>query len=144
MNTVPLIDTDDTDSGLTATFTAQRSAFLRDGSPTLAERRGDLQKLKGVILAHRDDFVRALDADFGHRAAQETLLYELGVVIASVNYLHRHLARWMPPERRRVAMTFLPGSVRVIYQPLGLRAAMPRSHVCLRPRSCSVRPTRWT
>ena len=77
-------------------------------------------KLKDAILAHQDDFVRALDADFGHRAAQETLLYELRVVIASINYLQRNLARWMRPERRRVAMTFLPGSVRVIHQPLGV------------------------
>jgi coniferyl-aldehyde dehydrogenase len=99
---------------------AKRAAFLRDGPPTLAERRRDLMKLKDAILAHQDDFVRALDADFGHRAAQETLLYELGVVIASINYLQRNLARWMRPERRRVAMTFLPGSVRVIHQPLGV------------------------
>ena len=36
-------------------------------------------KLKKAILARQDAFVAALDADFGHRARQESLMFDLGV-----------------------------------------------------------------
>ncbi len=38
----------------------------------------------------------------------------------AINYLRRNLAKWMRPERRRVALHFLPGRARVFYQPLGV------------------------
>jgi coniferyl-aldehyde dehydrogenase len=34
--------------------------------------------------------------------------------------LHRHVARWMRPERRHVAVTFAPAKARIEYQPLGV------------------------
>ena len=107
-------------SDLTATLELQRAAFLRDGPPTLKQRRQDLLRLKDALLAHQDAFVAALNADFGHRAKQETLLLDLGSTINIIKYLHRNLRRWMRPERRSVAMVFFPGSNRVLYQPLGV------------------------
>jgi coniferyl-aldehyde dehydrogenase len=50
-NAMPPVDTN---SGLTATLAHQRAAFLRDGPPTLAERRRDLLKLKDAILARQE------------------------------------------------------------------------------------------
>ena len=38
----------------------QRAAFLRDGPPTLRQRKADLQKLKSVILAHQSEIEQAL------------------------------------------------------------------------------------
>ena len=98
----------------------QRAAFLRDGPPSLAERRRDLKKLKKAILAREEAFVAALDHDFGHRSRQETMLFDIGSTVGAINYLHSNVARWMRPEPRGVAMVFLPGSNRVIYQPLGV------------------------
>ncbi len=65
------VPTPDTDRSLHATLALQRAAFLRDGPPTLKQRRADLVKLKEAILARQDAFVAALDTDFGHRARQE-------------------------------------------------------------------------
>jgi coniferyl-aldehyde dehydrogenase len=107
-------------SGLTATLERQRAAFLRDGSPSLAARRRDLMRLKDTVLARQEEFVTAINADFGHRARQESLLLDLGSVVGTIKYLHRNLRRWMRPERRSVAMVFFPGSNRVVYQPLGV------------------------
>ena len=107
-------------SDLTATLERQRVAFLRDGPPTLKQRRHDLMRLKDALLARQDAFVAALNTDFGHRAKQETLLLELGSTINIIKYLHRNLRRWMRPERRSVALVFFPGSNRVLYQPLGV------------------------
>jgi coniferyl-aldehyde dehydrogenase len=114
----------DTDSGLTAILARQRAAFLRDGPPSLAERKRDLNKLKVAIIAREETFVAALDADFGHRSREETMLFDIGSTVSAINYLLSNVARWMRPEPRGVAMVFLPGSNRVIYQPLGVIGIM--------------------
>ncbi|MDQ3564120.1 MAG: coniferyl aldehyde dehydrogenase [Pseudomonadota bacterium] len=108
------------DTALAAVLNRQRAAFLRDGPPSLAQRRSDLMKLKRALQERREDFVAAINADFGHRSRQETSLLEMATVVDGVKYLHRNLARWMRPEKRRVALHFLPGSARVVYQPLGV------------------------
>lgn len=108
------------ENALAAMLNRQRAAFLRDGRPSLAQRRSDLMKLKRALQKRREDFVAAINADFGHRSRQETSLLEMATVVDGVKYLHRNLARWMRPEKRRVALHFLPGSARVVYQPLGV------------------------
>jgi coniferyl-aldehyde dehydrogenase len=121
MNAMTQIDTGaKVESALSETLERQRAAFLRDGPPLLASRRGDLLKLKNALLARREEFVAALDADFGHRARQETLLLDIGSVVETIKYLHGNLRRFMRPERRSTTMVFFPGSNRVVYQPLGV------------------------
>ena len=107
-------------SALHATLALQRAAFLRDGPPTLQQRRRDLTKLKEAILARQDAFVAALDADFGHRARQESKMLDLGTTVGGINYLRSNLRRFMRPDRRHVAAAFRPASAKVVYQPLGV------------------------
>ena len=102
------------DRALHGTLERQRGAFLRDGPPTLTQRRGDLTKLKQAILARRDAFVAALNTDFGHRARQESLMLDLGTTVGATNYLHSNLRRFMHPERRHVAAIFKPASAKVV------------------------------
>ena len=121
MNAMTKIDpVSDTGRALRDILDRQRAAFLRDGPPSLAARRRDLMKLKNALLARREEFVTALDHDFGHRARQETLLLDIGSVVETIKYLHSNLRRFMRPERRGTAMVFFPGSNRVVYQPLGV------------------------
>ena len=110
----------DSNSCLSAILARQRAAFLRDGPPSLKDRRRDLLKLKQAILAREEAFVAALNADFGHRSREETLLFDVGSTVSGIYYLLRNVARWMRPEPRGVAMAFLPGSNRIVYQPLGV------------------------
>lgn len=105
---------------LRAIVERQRSAFMHDGPPSLADRRGSLTKLKQVLLDRREDFVQAVSADFGHRSRQETSLFDVASVVEGINYLHRNLGRWTKPERRRVSLSFQPASNYVLYQPLGV------------------------
>jgi len=110
----------DADRALDGTLALQRAAFLRDGAPSLAERRRDLTKLKEALLARQEEFISALDADFGHRSRQETLMLDIGSTVGAINYLHGNLRRFMRPERRHVAAIFKPGSAKVVYQQLGV------------------------
>lgn len=99
---------------------AQRAACLATGTPALETRLRRLNALKAAVLAHRQPLIEAVSADFGHRSAQETSYLDLLPVVATIDYLKRNLARWMRPERRRVALHFRPGRAEVAYQPLGV------------------------
>jgi coniferyl-aldehyde dehydrogenase len=138
----PLMTSIDIDSGLKSILDRQRAAFLRDGPPSLKERRSNLMKLKGAILARQEDFVAALNADFGCRSRQETVLLDLGSSIKSIKYLHHNLRRWMRAERRSVAMVFFPGSNLVAYQPLGVIALSRLGTIPFRSRSRRL-PRPW-
>src|SRR5262245_33561714 len=50
----------------------QRAAFLRDGPPSLDQRRATLGKLRSAMLARKAALTAALEADFGHRSRHET------------------------------------------------------------------------
>lgn len=105
---------------LSALLNAQRSAFLREGPPAPARRRADLEKLRTAIRGRREQFVDAVNGDFGHRSRQETSYMDLVPVMDGIRYLERNLERWAQTEPRGVALHFRPASNRVIYQPLGV------------------------
>jgi len=98
----------------------QRAAFLRDGAPSLAQRRASLAKLRAAVIARRGDLEAALDRDFGHRARHETAIMEILPLIWGIDYLSSHLRRFMRPERRHVALPMRLAGARVEYQPLGV------------------------
>jgi coniferyl-aldehyde dehydrogenase len=98
----------------------QRAAFLRDGPPSLAQRRANLKKLRAAVVARRADFETALNTDFGHRSRHETGIMEMLVLTWGIDYLHKNLRRFMRPERRHVALPMRAGRARIEHQPLGV------------------------
>lgn len=102
------------------TLTNQRNAFMRDGAPTLAQRRADLKKLKSAMIGRRKEIEDAVNADFGHRSRHETAIVEILGVIEGIRYLDRNLRKFMRPTRRHVALHMSFGKARVEYQPLGV------------------------
>src|SRR3546814_3517819 len=107
----------DVDDSLGELLALQRTAFLREGPPSLAQRRADLKKLRTAIVARKTDITDAMMADFGHRAPFESLMEPLSLVLG-IDYLLGNLAKFMRPTRRHVAMSMRFGSVRIEYQPL--------------------------
>ena len=98
----------------------QRAAFLRDGPPSLAQRRTNLKKLRTAILARKQALAEAFDADFGHRSSQESSILELLTLIWGIDYLHAHVRRFMRPTHKRVAWPVRFATARIEYQPLGV------------------------
>ncbi|MDW9635871.1 aldehyde dehydrogenase family protein [Sinorhizobium meliloti] len=116
-----------TDAGrLGSLRVAQRAAFLRDGAPSLAQRRADLAKFRATLIAHRKAIEDAINAHFGHRSRYETAIMEVGGVAEGTKYLIRNLPRFMPPTRRQVALHMRMGTARIEYQPLGVVGVMSR------------------
>ena len=105
---------------LAATLREQRSAFERNSLPPASQRREWLLALERMLLTNGDALAAAISADFGHRPATETQLLELFPSVSGIRYAHAHIATWMRPERRGVAMWFRPGTAHVRYQPLGV------------------------
>jgi len=102
----------------------QRSTFLKEGSPTLADRKARLKRLRSAVLAHRRAVAEAISADFGHRSRHETDIMETVGVIQTVDYLIRNLRRFMKPERRHVGLFYRAGRAYVEYQPKGVIGVM--------------------
>jgi coniferyl-aldehyde dehydrogenase len=98
----------------------QRAAYLRDGAPSLVKRRNDLKRLKAALLERRGAIEEAIDADFGNRSRHETAMMEVLGVVQGIDYLVRHLRRFMRPTRRHIALYMRSGSNHVEYQPLGV------------------------
>lgn len=107
-----------------AVLDRQRRAFLRDGAPSRQVRKDRLRRLRAAVLAHRAEISAAVSADFGHRSRHETELMELVPAIQAIDYLIRHLRRFMKPERRHVGITYRTGRAYVAYQPKGVVGVM--------------------
>jgi coniferyl-aldehyde dehydrogenase len=101
-------------------FAAQQAAFLNNPVTPAAERVRHLNRLKSALIAYQDRIIRAVNADFGARAADETLLAEIFSSVEGIHFTAKRVKRWMKPERRWVNLAFMPGKARIIYQPLGV------------------------
>jgi acyl-CoA reductase-like NAD-dependent aldehyde dehydrogenase len=66
------------------------------------------------------DFAAAIDADFGHRSLQETELAEVFPSLSAIRHALAYGLGWMRTRRRPTGKWFLPGSSRVMPQPLGV------------------------
>ncbi|MBT2516786.1 coniferyl aldehyde dehydrogenase [Streptomyces sp. ISL-90] len=98
----------------------QRAAYLRDGAPSLTQRRSDLKKFKAALLARRSAIEEAINTDFGNRSRHETAMMEILGVVNGIDYLDRNLRRFMRPTRRDIALQLRFGSNHIEYQPLGV------------------------
>src|SRR5262245_11095183 len=101
-------------------FSLQREAYLRQPYPSYEERRSNLDKLERILVDNAAAIAEAINADFGHRAYEETMMAELFTSVDGIRDVRKKLRKWMKPQRRHVSMLFATGSNRVIPQPKGV------------------------
>lgn len=106
---------------LKATLEVQRRAFLEHPYPSVTERRADLTALLAFVQDHREEIISAISADFGHRSRHETILTDIGPVVAAIKHALKSLKRWTRTQRRGVdRLAYGLASNRVTPQPLGV------------------------
>jgi coniferyl-aldehyde dehydrogenase len=89
--------------------------------PNFEERRQDLLSLQRFIRENKQALCDAISADYGNRSRHETLLAEIFPAIDGINYVLKHLRRWLKPQRRAVdRRKFFGARNCVIPQPLGV------------------------
>ncbi len=101
-------------------FQRQKQAFRAAAPRSYRERVDALNALLEGVIRYQEDFVEALNQDYGNRAAQETRLLEIFPVVDEIRHTRRHLRKWMKPRRVASNWQFSPSKARVIYQPLGV------------------------
>ena len=109
---------------LQALLDRQREAFAVDPAPSLAVRRGRLDRLRRAVLDHREALTAALDEDFGGRSVEESATVDLLPALTGIRHARRHLRRWMRPCRRWPHPLMQPASAQVVHQPLGVVGIM--------------------
>lgn len=91
----------------------QRTAFLRDESPSLALRRNRIERLAALVFENAGAFTEALNADFGSRPSHTTAFLDVLGPLGDFLYTRRNLGKWMKPR-----------SVMGFARPLGLRTTV--------------------
>ena len=107
-----------------AALAALRLAESRDGPLSLDRRRALLEALVATLLRHAEAIAEAIDADFGGRSRDETLLAEVKLVVDAARHARRHLHRWARPRRVGVPFPFWPASARQEPVPKGVVGIM--------------------
>lgn len=105
----------------------QKRAFLTKGPPNAALRRDRLTRCINLLLTHQEDLVSAIQADFGARSRDMTLLTDVAAAIGPLKQARAELERWMAPQKRKVtpaALGVLGARAEVRYQPKGVIGVM--------------------
>jgi coniferyl-aldehyde dehydrogenase len=107
---------------LRAVLDRQRASYLADGPPTSELRIDRLQRAIGLLVDHQDRICEALDADFGHRSREQTLLTDVMSSVDALKFARKRVRRWMKRERRSVMFPLGLFGARawIEYQPLGV------------------------
>src|SRR5436309_4775676 len=80
---------------LRAILERQRTAFLAEGPPTVAVRRNRIDRLLALVLDNADDFVDAMQADFGTRPKTGSLFTEALRMLSVIEHTRSLVPQWM-------------------------------------------------
>ncbi len=103
-----------------AVLDAQKAAFERQRHRPLAERRNDIEKLETAVRERGEDLIKAVSADYGRRAPNETLIAEVSYLLACGRHARKQLPRWMDAVPKPLEMTLKPGKAYVRREPKGV------------------------
>ena len=101
-------------------FERQRRAFTQNPFPSLAQRRGWIDRIIDMTATHQSAIVDAANTDFGGRSPAETTMVEIFGTTANAKNTKRKLKRWMSVKRMPTAPPFRPGYNRLHPQPIGV------------------------
>lgn len=112
----------DTETSLLNALDTQRADYLAEGGVDAATRKDRLRRGIDVLLKHRDQMIEALNADFGCRCREITLLTDVASSVGPLKHALKHLHKWMCPQKRPTMfpLNLLGGRSRIEYQPLGV------------------------
>lgn len=97
-----------------------RRCYEREPMPGLALRRDRLDRLHAALASHADQLCSTIDADFGGRSRQETMLADIVATLDGFRHLRRHLGDWCAPRRVSPHLAFRPSRATVFPAPRGV------------------------
>ncbi len=99
-----------------------KAAHIRNGAPSLSERRERLDAVIALLVDHQDALCEAVNSDYGNRSDQSTKLTDLVPAINALKFAKKHLPRWMKPAKRSAEfpLNMLGSKATLHYQPKGV------------------------
>ncbi len=107
-----------------AALVGLRAAAARDGALPPDRRRALLDNLAAAVLGRAEAIAAAVDADYGGRCPEETLLAEVKLVVDAARHARRHLGAWARPRRIGVPFAFQPARAALEPVPKGVVGIM--------------------
>ncbi|MBC7770280.1 MAG: coniferyl aldehyde dehydrogenase [Phycisphaerales bacterium] len=101
----------------------QKRANIAKGPPDARLRKDRLTRCIDLLLAHQEDFIEAMNADFGVRSRDMTRLTDIAGAVNPLKAARAELEGWMKPRKRKVtpaALGVLGAKAEVRYQPKGV------------------------
>jgi coniferyl-aldehyde dehydrogenase len=111
---------DDGVDRLRAILERQRQAFVAGGPPSADVRRNRIDRLLALVLDNADDFVAAMDADFGTRPKTGSLFTEILGMISVIEHTRSHVPQWMCATKLMRAARLVGLKAEVQPSPLGV------------------------
>ena len=100
----------------------QRAVQLRAGAPSAAVRKDRIDRCIKLLTLHKDEITEAMNADFGARSKDMSLLTDVAGSIGPLKNARDSLDRWMKAEKRKVEapLGLMGAKAEVRFQPKGV------------------------
>jgi coniferyl-aldehyde dehydrogenase len=105
---------------LRAMLERQRAAFLTEGPPPVAVRRDRIDRLLALVLDNSDDFIDAMQADFGTRPKTGQLFTEVLGMVSVIEHTRSQVPQWMRATKLMRAARLVGLKAEVQPSPLGV------------------------
>ena len=101
---------------------SQKAAFTAALPETMAVRRDRMDRAIALLIDHKDEFAKAVSADFGHRSTEQTLMTDIMPSVGALKHARKHFEGWSRNERRKAMfpLGLLGAKAEVVYQPKGV------------------------
>jgi coniferyl-aldehyde dehydrogenase len=109
-------------TGMQAILNKQRASFTAAMPEPLSVRRDRMDRAIAMLIDHKDDFAKAVSADFGHRSTQQTLLTDIMPSVGAMKHARGHFENWARGEKRKPTfpLGLIGAKANVVYQPKGV------------------------
>ena len=100
----------------------QRAAFTAALPEPLALRRDRIDRAIALLIDYKDEFAKAVSADFGHRSTEQTLMTDIMPSVGALKHAKKHFEAWSRSDRRKAMfpLGLLGAKAEVVYQPKGV------------------------
>ena len=113
------------------TLKAQREDYIAEGHVSAETRIDRMRRGMTAVHNHKEALVDALNADFGCRPRELSMLTDISASIMPFKSGMKHVKTWMRPEKRKTMfpINLLGGRSWIEYQPLGVVGVISRRDV---------------
>jgi coniferyl-aldehyde dehydrogenase len=100
----------------------QKAAFTAAMPESMAVRRDRIDRAIALLIDHKDEFARAVSADFGHRSTEQTLMTDIMPSVSAMKHAKKHFESWARGEKRKPTfpLGLIGAKAEVRYQPKGV------------------------